>query len=259
MVGKCLNKNDIVIYESTVFPGCTEEICIPILENYSKLTENKDFFCGYSPERINPGDKKNLLKNTVKIVGSNSPRALEIMKRIYKRVIKIKNGLHVTKSIKVAETAKILENVQRSINISLINEISIICKRLKIDTYSVLEAASTKWNFIKYKPGLVGGHCIAIDPYYLAYKAKKLNINPRLTLSGQTINEKIPYQIGKRVYSRIKNNNSKNKSVLMMGLTFKENCPDIRHSKVFDIIYFLKKKNIFVEIFDPWLDQDKEN
>ena len=259
MVGKCLNKNDIVIYESTVFPGCTEEICIPILENYSKLTENKDFFCGYSPERINPGDKKNLLKNTVKIVGSNSPRALEIMKRIYKRVIKIKNGLHVTKSIKVAETAKILENVQRSINISLINEISIICKRLKIDTYSVLEAASTKWNFVKYKPGLVGGHCIAIDPYYLAYKAKKLKINPRLTLSGQTINEKIPNQIGKRVYSRIKNNNSKNKSVLMMGLTFKENCPDIRHSKVFDIIYFLKKKNIFVEIFDPWLeDQDKK-
>ena len=198
LFGKCLNKNDIVIYESTVFPGCTEEICIPILENYSNLIENKDFFCGYSPERINPGDKKNLLKNTVKIVGSNSPKALDIMKRIYKRVVKIKNGLHITKNIKVAETAKILENVQRSINISLINEISIICKRLKIDTYSVLEAASTKWNFIKYKPGLVGGHCMAIDPYYLAYKAKKLNINPRLTLSGQTINEKIPYQIGKR-------------------------------------------------------------
>ena len=178
MVGKCLNKNDIVIYESTVFPGCTEEICIPILENYSNLIENKDFFVVILLKELNPGDKKNLLKNTVKIVGSNSPKALDIMKRIYKRVVKIKNGLHITKSIKVAETAKILENVQRSINISLINEISIICKRLKIDTYSVLEAASTKWNFIKYKPGLVGGHCIAIDPYYLAYKAKKLTSIP---------------------------------------------------------------------------------
>ena len=227
---------------STVYPGCTGEICIPILEKLSKLKENKDFFCGYSPERINPGDKKRLLKNTIKIVGSNSPKALNTMKNIYKKIIKIKNGLHIVKNIKTAEMAKLLENVQRSINISLINEISMICKKLKIDTYSVLKAASTKWNFVNYKPGLVGGHCIAIDPYYLAYKAKKLSVKPTLTLSGQRINEKIPYQIAKKVYSKIKKKNFNKKSVLVMGLTFKENCPDIRHSRVFDIIYYLKKK-----------------
>lgn len=255
IVGKILKKNDVIIYESTVHPGCTEEICIPILEKLSKLEYNKDFFCGYSPERINPGDKKRLLKNTKKIIGSNSSKAIKIMKIIYKKVIKIKNGLHIVNNIKIAEMAKLLENVQRSINISLINEISMICKKLNIDTYSVLEAASTKWNFINFKPGLVGGHCIAIDPYYLAYKAKKLKVQPALTLSGQKINEKIPFIVAKKVFSKIEKKKTKSKKkVLVMGLTFKENCPDLRHSKVFDIINFLKKKQIHIEVFDPWID-----
>jgi len=259
IIGNNLNKNDLVIYESTVFPGCTEDICIPILESISKLKEGRDFYCGYSPERVNPGDKKNLLKNTVKIIGSNSHKTTFLMKSIYKKIVKIKNGLHVVKGIKIAEMAKILENVQRSINISLINEFSMICKKINIDTYSVLRAASTKWNFVNYQPGLVGGHCIAIDPYYLSYKAKELKLNPKLTLSGQSINEKIPFQIAKRVISKIDSKKFDKKKILIMGLTFKENCPDIRHSKVFDIISYLNKKKINIEIYEPWLSfEDKK-
>ena len=201
LIGKTIKKNETVIFESTVYPGCTEEICIPLIEKYSSLKINADFYCGYSPERINPGDKINKLSNIKKIISASSKKGLKIVRNIYEKIIFA--GLHEAESIKVAEAAKILENIQRSINISLINEASLIFRKLKINTHEVLNAASTKWNFIKFKPGLVGGHCIAIDPYYLTYKAKKVGINPKLILSGQNINNYIPLHIAKRVSKKI--------------------------------------------------------
>ena len=251
-IGKILKKKDTVIFESTVYPGCTEEFCLPLIEKYSKLKVNKDFICGYSPERINPGDKINKLNNIVKIISASSKRGLKIVKNLYQKIIKA--GLYEANSIKIAEAAKILENIQRSVNISLINEASLIFRKLKINTNEVLEAAGTKWNFVKFKPGLVGGHCIAIDPYYLTYKAKKVGVNPKLILSGQNINNYIPIHIANRVSKKINLSKKNPKKILILGLTFKEDCSDLRHSKVFDIINHLKKKGGRCDIFDPWID-----
>ena len=249
---KNFKKKDTVIFESTVYPGCTEEFCLPLIEKYSKLKVNKDFICGYSPERINPGDKINKLNNIVKIISASSKRGLKIVKNLYQKIIKA--GLYEANSIKIAEAAKILENIQRSVNISLINEASLIFRKLKINTNEVLEAAGTKWNFVKFKPGLVGGHCIAIDPYYLTYKAKKVGVNPKLILSGQNINNYIPIHIANRVSKKINLSKKNPKKILILGLTFKEDCSDLRHSKVFDIINHLKKKGGRCDIFDPWID-----
>ena len=254
LIGKTIKKNETVIFESTVYPGCTEEICIPLIEKYSSLKINADFYCGYSPERINPGDKINKLSNIKKIISASSKKGLKIVRNIYEKIIFA--GLHEAESIKVAEAAKILENIQRSINISLINEASLIFRKLKINTHEVLNAASTKWNFIKFKPGLVGGHCIAIDPYYLTYKAKKVGINPKLILSGQNINNYIPLHIAKRVSKKINLNKKNKKKILVLGLTFKEDCPDIRHSKVFDIIDKLVKNGALVDVYDPWIKKN---
>jgi UDP-N-acetyl-D-galactosamine dehydrogenase len=254
-IGKILKKNDTIIFESTVYPGCTEEFCLPIIEKCSKLKVNKDFICGYSPERINPGDKKNKLSNIVKIISSSSIKGLKIVKNLYQKIIKA--GLHETKSIKIAEAAKILENIQRSVNISLINEASLIFRKLKINTHEVLEAASTKWNFIKFKPGLVGGHCIAVDPYYLTYKAKQIGINPKLILAGQNINNHIPIHIANRVAKKINLNTKNQKRVILLGLTFKEDSSDIRDIKVFDINKHIKKKGGKCDVFDPWVNKNE--
>jgi UDP-N-acetyl-D-glucosamine/UDP-N-acetyl-D-galactosamine dehydrogenase len=253
LVGRYLKKKDLVIYESTVYPGCTEEFCIPLIEKKSNFLLNKDFYCGYSPERINPGDKKNKLTNIVKIISASSKKGLIMINDIYKKIIKA--DLHKAKNIKIAEAAKILENIQRSVNISLINEVSLIFRKLKINTHDVLEAANTKWNFANYRPGLVGGHCIAVDPYYLTYKAKMVGIDPKLILSGQKINNHIPIHIANRVSKKIRINKKNKKKILILGLAFKENCSDIRDSKVFNIIDHLKKKGGLIDIYDPWINK----
>ena len=250
-VGKSLSKNDIVIYESTVYPGCTEEECVPILEINSGMIFNKDFFCGYSPERINPGDKKRKLKDIVKVTsGSNSETAKKIDK-LYKKIIEA--GTHLAPSIKVAEASKIIENVQRDVNISLMNELAIIFNKMEIDTTDVLKASSTKWNFLNFKPGLVGGHCIGIDPYYLAYKAKQFGYTPNVILSGRKVNNKMGKHIAETINNLIVNNNKKpqNCNALILGVTFKENCSDIRNSRVFSLHKSLIKLKIKVDLFDP--------
>jgi UDP-N-acetyl-D-galactosamine dehydrogenase len=250
-VGKSLAKNDIVIYESTVYPGCTEEECVPVLEFNSKMIFNKDFFCGYSPERINPGDKKRKLKDIVKVTsGSNSETAKKIDK-LYKNIIEA--GTHLAPSIKVAEASKIIENVQRDVNISLMNELAIIFNKMEIDTTDVLKASSTKWNFLNFKPGLVGGHCIGVDPYYLAYKAKQFGYTPNVILSGRKVNNKMGKHIAETINNLIVNNNKKpqNCNALILGVTFKENCSDIRNSRVFSLHKSLIKLKIKVDLFDP--------
>ena len=253
-VSKILKKNDIVIYESTVYPGVTEEICIPILEKKSNLIFNKDFFVGYSPERINPGDKKHTLKNIKKITSASNKKTLNKINYIYKKIIKA--GVFPVNSIKIAEAAKVIENSQRDLNVAFINELSIIFKKLKINTSEVLEAASTKWNFLNFSPGLVGGHCIGVDPYYLTYKSIKSGYFPKVILSGRKINNDMPKYIVKDILKLIvsKSKNLKNKKIIILGLTFKENCSDTRNSKVFDIYDLLKKNKIIVDIFDPKLD-----
>ena len=250
-VGKSLSKNDIVIYESTVYPGCTEEECVPVLEFNSKMIFNNDFFCGYSPERINPGDKKRKLKDIVKVTsGSNSETAIKIDK-LYKKIIEA--GTHLAPSIKVAEASKIIENVQRDVNISLMNELAIIFNKMEIDTTDVLKASSTKWNFLNFKPGLVGGHCIGVDPYYLAYKAKQFGYTPNVILSGRKVNNKMGKHIAETINNLIVNNNKKpqNCNALILGVTFKENCSDIRNSRVFSLHKSLIKLKIKVDLFDP--------
>ena len=250
-VGKSLSKNDIVIYESTVYPGCTEEECVPVLEFNSKMIFNKDFFCGYSPERINPGDKKRKLKDIVKVTsGSNSETAIKIDK-LYKNIIEA--GTHLAPSIKVAEASKIIENVQRDVNISLMNELAIIFNKMEIDTTDVLKASSTKWNFLNFKPGLVGGHCIGVDPYYLAYKAKQFGYTPNVILSGRKVNNKMGKHIAETINNLIVNNNKKpqNCNALILGVAFKENCSDIRNSRVFSLHKSLIKLKIKVDLFDP--------
>ena len=255
-IGKILKKNDIVIYESTVYPGCTEEECVPILEKESNLEYNKDFFCGYSPERINPGDKINTLTKIKKVTSGSTQETAIFVDNLYSRIIDA--GTHLAPSIKVAEASKAIENAQRDLNISFMNELAIIFDKMEIDTNDVIEAASTKWNFLKFKPGLVGGHCISVDPYYLTYKSKQLGYEPKVILSGREVNDKIGKFIADKSLKIIqkKHNSNENIDILIMGLTFKENCPDIRNSQVPVIIDRLKENKINVSVYDPYVDKD---
>ena len=250
LIAKKIKKNSIVIYESTTFPGCTEEICVPILEKQSGLKYNKDFYCGYSPERVNPGDKKRKLSQISKIVSGSNNKSLKRIYNLYNKVIKSK--IFKVNSIKIAEGAKIIENTQRDINSALMNEFSIIFEKLGINFEDVLKAAKTKWNFIDFRPGLVGGHCIGIDPYYLSYKSKKIGYNPKIILAGRILNDKMSRYESNLIYQKIKKKNKP--KVLVMGLSFKENIPDIRNSKSFDFINYLKMKKINVDCFDNNVD-----
>jgi len=250
IVANCLKKNDLVIYESTVYPGLTEEKCIPFLEKFSGLKFNVDFFVGYSPERISPGDGKEI-KNINKVVSGSNPKTAKFVHDLYKKIIKAK--VYKAISIKVAEASKVIENAQRDINISFMNEISLICSRMGISTSDVLEAANTKWNFLNFKPGLVGGHCISVDPYYLTYKAKKLKYSPKVILSGRNINDQMGHYVARVLLKKLKKNNLKLSKCLVgiLGVTFKENCNDLRGSKVLDIIKTLKKSKIQLNVYDP--------
>jgi UDP-N-acetyl-D-galactosamine dehydrogenase len=251
-ISKVLKKGDIVIYESTVFPGCTEEVCVPILEKGSGLKFNVDFFCGYSPERINPGDKVHTVTKIQKVTSGSTPEIAEVVDQLYKSVITA--GTYKAASLKVAEAAKVIENCQRDLNIAFVNELSLIFERLNIDTLSVLEAAGTKWNFLPFRPGLVGGHCIGVDPYYLTYKAEEVGYNPQVILSGRRINDAMGSHVAKKVVKLMidKGQTIKNSKVLMLGITFKENCPDIRNSKAIDVYTELTDFGIDVEVYDPW-------
>jgi len=255
IVGKILKKKDIVVYESTVYPGLTEEFCIPILEKNSKLKINKDFFVGYSPERINVGDKKHTLTTIKKIVSASNRETLKKINNLYKSIIQA--GTYKAPSIKVAEAAKIIENSQRDINIALINELSIIFSKIGIDTTEVINAAKTKWNFIPFYPGIVGGHCIGVDPYYLSYKAEKIGYKSKIILAGRKLNDEMGTYIAKEVLRLIKLRNSrKNKlKIAILGLSFKEDCGDIRNTKVLDIQNYFYKKNIKCDVFDPVVDK----
>ena len=256
LVAKSIKKKSIVVYESTTFPGCTEEICIPIIESVSKLKFNKDFHVAYSPERVNPGDKLNILKTITKIVGANDYKTLLKVKRLYKKIC---NSIFPVLNIKVAESAKVIENIQRDINIALVNELSVLFNKLNIPTNEVLKAASTKWNFHYYKPGLVGGHCISIDPYYLAYKAKKKNYNPKIILSGRKLNESMASYVASQTLNLIKdaNINLNNLRIAVLGFAFKENIPDIRNTKIIKIIEHLTKSNVKFDVFDPIVDKEE--
>ncbi len=255
MLGKVIKKKDLVIYESTVYPGCTEEECVPVLEKFSGLKFNQDFYCGYSPERINPGDKINTLTKIKKVTSGSTPEIAEVVDQIYRTIINA--GTHKAPSIKVAEAAKAIENAQRDVNISFVNELALIFDRVGIDTNDVLDAAGTKWNFLKYKPGLVGGHCIGVDPYYLAYKAESLGYHPQVILSGRRVNDQIGIFVANKLIKLMISNNHliSNSNVLVLGITFKENCPDIRNSKVIDIIRELQEYKINVDVFDPHAEE----
>ncbi len=256
LIAKYIKKNNIVIYESTVYPGLVEEVCVPIIENFSNLKYNKSFFCGYSPERINPGDKKHTLTNIVKIVSGSNKKTLKKIDWLYKKIIIA--GTYKVSSIKVAEAAKVIENTQRDINIAFMNELSIIFDKMKIETTDVLNAAKTKWNFIDFQPGLVGGHCIGVDPYYLTHKAGMLGLNTKTILSGRKINDSMSAFVSNKIISNFKNRkkNINDYTVLIMGLSFKENCNELRNSKVFEIIDHLLKKNINCNLFDPNIDHN---
>lgn len=256
-VGTLLKKGDVVIIESTVYPGLTEEVCVPILEERSGLKFNKDFFAGYSPERINPGDKKHTVTKILKVTSGSTPEAAKYIDDLYASVITA--GTHLAPSIKVAEAAKVIENSQRDINIAFVNELSKIFNLLNIDTQDVLEAAATKWNFLKFTPGLVGGHCIGVDPYYLAQKAKEHGYNPEIILAGRRMNDGMGIYVAQEVIKLMikKETQVKNGRALVMGITFKENCPDIRNSKVIDVITELQKYDLNVDVFDPWADVDE--
>lgn len=252
MIAQVLKQGDTVIYESTVYPGCTEEFCVPILESVSGLAYNVDFFCGYSPERINPGDKINTLTKIKKIVSGSTPESTKFINELYLSIIEA--GTHVAPSIKVAEAAKVIENSQRDLNIAFINELSVIFERLNIDTMDVLEAAGTKWNFLPFRPGMVGGHCIGVDPYYLTHKAEQVGYNPQVILAGRRINDNMARYVARNLVKKMVNNgiNLKDSNVSVLGITFKENCPDIRNSKVIDLVNELKSWNINVLVIDPW-------
>ena len=251
-IGKTLNKGDIVIYESTVYPGCTEEDCVPVLEKMSGLKFNQDFYCGYSPERINPGDKVNTLTKIKKITSGSTPEVADLVDALYNSILL--NGTHKAPNMKVAEAAKAVENSQRDVNISFMNELALICDRVGIDTNDVIEAAGTKWNFLKYRPGLVGGHCISVDPYYLAHKAKSLGYEPHVILSGRAVNNSISKFIADKTLKLMiqKDHKIKDSNVLILGVTFKENCPDCRNTKVVDIANELEDFGCKVDIYDPW-------
>jgi len=252
MVGEVLKKGDIVIYESTVYPGCTEEDCVPVLEEFSRLKYNQDFYCGYSPERINPGDKVHTLTKIIKVTSGSTPEAANMVDHLYASIIKA--GTHKASSIKVAEASKSIENAQRDINISFVNELALIFDKMDIDTNEVLAAAATKWNFLPFKPGLVGGHCIGVDPYYLAHKASSLGYHPQVILSGRHVNDQMSSFVTEKVIKLLIKNSFKvqGAKVLLLGVTFKENCPDIRNSQAFEIFTALKSNGVAVVAFDPF-------
>ncbi|WP_448518571.1 nucleotide sugar dehydrogenase [Rhodoflexus sp.] len=253
-VGKALKKGDIVIYESTVYPGCTEEDCVPILEQYSGLRFNVDFFCGYSPERINPGDKEHTIRKIKKVVSGSTPETAQLVQALYDSIIDA--GTHLAPSIKVAEASKVIENAQRDINIAFVNELALIFDRLGIDTKDVLTSARTKWNFLPFTPGLVGGHCIGVDPYYLTHKAESIGYHPQVILAGRRINDNMGAFIAQKIIKLMIHNslNIKDAKVLVLGVTFKENCPDIRNSRVIDVIRELEEFGAVVAVHDPWAD-----
>ena len=255
LISKVLSRNNLVIYESTVFPGVTEEICGPILEKYSGFKINTDLYLGYSPERINPGDKKKKLADIVKIVSGSNNKALKKVSKLYSSIIKA--GIYKAESIKIAEAAKVIENTQRDLNIAFINELSLIFKKLNLSTEKILQAAETKWNFIPFRPGLVGGHCIGVDPYYLTYKSKKIGYKPKIILGGRSLNDQMSRYVFKDINNIIQKKNriinkNQNQKVLIMGLTFKENCPDTRNSKVLDLFKHFKNKKFNVQSYDPF-------
>jgi len=256
-IGKVLKKGDIVIYESTVYPGATEDDCVPVLEKYSGLTFNSDFYCGYSPERINPGDKVHTVSKIRKVTSGSTPEIAEIVDNLYRSVIEA--GTFKASSLKVAEAAKVIENSQRDINIAFVNELAVIFGRMGIDTHEVLAAAGTKWNFLPFKPGLVGGHCIGVDPYYLTHKAQEIGYNPEIILSGRRMNDNMGLFVANQVVKLLikKGHKVAGTKVLVMGITFKENCPDIRNSKVIDVINELKEFECEVEVFDPWANVEE--
>ena len=253
-VGKVLKKGDIVIYESTVYPGCTEEVCVPVLEKTSGLKFNVDFFCGYSPERINPGDKEHRVSNIKKVTSGSTPAVAVKVDELYKKIVTV--GTHRASSIKVAEAAKVIENSQRDLNIAFVNELALIFEKIGIDTQEVLEAAGTKWNFLNFKPGLVGGHCIGVDPYYLTYKAEGVGYRPEVILSGRRINDNMPIHVATCVIKLMAQHELPiNKAnILVLGIAFKENCPDIRNSKVVDVVTELQSYGTKVDVYDPLAD-----
>lgn len=256
-IGSVLKAGDIVVYESTVYPGATEEVCIPELERSSGLTFNKDFFAGYSPERINPGDKEHRVTNILKVTAGSTPEVADLVDDVYNLIITA--GTHKAPSIKVAEAAKVIENTQRDVNIALINELAVIFNKMEIDTEAVLIAAGTKWNFLPFRPGLVGGHCIGVDPYYLTHKAQAIGYNPEIILAGRRLNDSMgEYVVTQLVKTMIKKRiQVEGAKVLILGLSFKENCPDVRNTKVIDIVHELKEYNIDVDVYDPWVDAEE--
>jgi len=253
-IGKALKPGDVVVYESTVYPGATEEVCVPVLEQHSGLRFNVDFFCGYSPERINPGDKVNTLTTIKKITSGSTPAIAQAVDALYGQIISA--GTHLASSLKVAEAAKVIENTQRDLNIALVNELSLIFHRLGIDTLEVLEAAGTKWNFLPFRPGLVGGHCIGVDPYYLTHKAQEVGYHPEVILAGRRVNDSVARHVAdETIKLMLKKGIPVLKSrILVLGLTFKENCPDLRNTKVVDLIRYLNSYHCLVDIYDPWID-----
>ncbi len=256
-VGRLLKSGDVVIYESTVFPGATEEVCVPVLEAVSGLEFNKDFYAGYSPERINPGDKEHRVTTILKVTSGSTPEVADFVDALYKSVIDA--GTHRASSIRVAEAAKVIENTQRDLNIALINELALIFNRMGIDTQQVLEAAGTKWNFLPFRPGLVGGHCIGVDPYYLTHKAQEIGYHPEIILAGRRINDGMGSHVAEQVVKLMVNNKIQvsGSNVLMLGLAFKENCPDLRNSHVVDVVRELQGYNARVDVHDPWVDADE--
>jgi len=256
-IGKVLKKDDIVIYESTVYPGATEEVCVPILEKFSKLIFNKDFFCGYSPERINPGDKEHTVTKILKVTAGSTPEIGKKVDALYASVITA--GTYLAPSLKVAEAAKVIENSQRDINIAFVNELAIIFNKLNIDTEAVLEAAGTKWNFLPFRPGLVGGHCIGVDPYYLTHKAQEVGYNPEIILAGRRLNDSMGIYVANQVIKLMikKGHKIEGAKVLVLGITFKENCPDIRNSRVIDVIRELQEFGCDVDVTDYWADKEE--
>lgn len=257
MIGTVLKKGDLVIYESTVYPGCTEEDCVPQLEKASGLKFNKDFYCGYSPERINPGDKINTLTKIKKVTSGSTPEIASRVDDLYRSIITA--GTHKAPNIKVAEASKAIENAQRDVNISFVNELALIFDRIGIDTHDVIEAAGTKWNFLKYSPGLVGGHCIGVDPYYLAHKAESLGYHPEVILSGRRVNDNMGQFVANKVVKLMigKDHKIRGSRALIMGITFKENCPDVRNTRVVDIYHELKQFGLEVDVYDPWADVEE--
>ena len=257
-VGKVLKKGDIVIYESTVYPGCTEEDCVPVLEKHSGLKFNQDFFCGYSPERINPGDKEHRVTTIKKVTSGSTPEIADLVDALYNEIITV--GTHKADSIKVAEAAKVIENTQRDLNIALINELALIFNKMGIDTEAVLKAAGSKWNFLPFRPGLVGGHCIGVDPYYLTHKAQAIGYHPEIILAGRRLNDSMgAYVVAQLVKAMTKKRiQVEGAKVLVMGLTFKENCPDLRNTRVVDIVAELKDYNCEVEVYDPWVAVEED-